>query len=213
MNYAEELNNPKLQSIEIINQAKNKVIAGLYIGTPDLKIESVQNGNWVKYSGTFYAVGFTADDGDHCVLRIAFKNDLPEFSSWISEVKVELGTVATPFIPDDPATNLAKCQRYYQKSFPPYLSPPTPWAGQYFVTTCDHLSFGMVNFPVVMRATPTLTMYDVNGHAGMMTEWGVADVAANPSFVNETGFMPQKTGGGANNGRFYVINYTADAEL
>lgn len=32
-----------------------------------------------------------------------------------SRVKLELGDVATPFVPDDPATNLAKCQRYYQK--------------------------------------------------------------------------------------------------
>lgn len=28
--------------------------------------------------------------------------------------KIEIGSVATPFIPPDPATELAKCQRYYQ---------------------------------------------------------------------------------------------------
>lgn len=32
--------------------------------------------------------------------------------SW---AKLELGSVATPFVPPDPATELAKCQRYYQR--------------------------------------------------------------------------------------------------
>ncbi len=33
----------------------------------------------------------------------------------ISEVKLERGSVATPFVPDHPQINLAKCQRYYEK--------------------------------------------------------------------------------------------------
>lgn len=32
-------------------------------------------------------------------------------------VKIELGSVATPFVPPDPATELAKCQRYYASQF------------------------------------------------------------------------------------------------
>jgi len=32
----------------------------------------------------------------------------------ITQVKAEVSSVATPFEPDDPQTNLAKCQRYYQ---------------------------------------------------------------------------------------------------
>lgn len=37
-------------------------------------------------------------------------------SDWvtINNFKLELGSVATPFCPPDPATELAKCQRYYQ---------------------------------------------------------------------------------------------------
>lgn len=33
----------------------------------------------------------------------------------IAWAKLELGSIATPFVPPDPATELAKCQRYYQK--------------------------------------------------------------------------------------------------
>lgn len=36
------------------------------------------------------------------------------FAPIIAGAKLELGSVATPFIPPDPATELAKCQRYYQ---------------------------------------------------------------------------------------------------
>lgn len=32
----------------------------------------------------------------------------------IGDFKLELGGIATPFVPPDPATELAKCQRYYQ---------------------------------------------------------------------------------------------------
>ena len=32
----------------------------------------------------------------------------------IYDVKLELGSVATPFVPPDPASELLKCQRYYQ---------------------------------------------------------------------------------------------------
>ena len=35
-------------------------------------------------------------------------------SSTISWVKLELGSIATPFVPPDPAVELAKCQRFYQ---------------------------------------------------------------------------------------------------
>lgn len=152
VNYAEELNNPKLHSMEIINQARNKVLAGVFDGTPDLKIESLQNGNWVKYSGTFYAGEFTTDDGDHCALRIAFKNDIPEFSAWISEVKLELGSVATPFIPDDPATSLAKCQRYYIKN----IFNGTRMDQDGYNATWSLLN---IDFPTTMRTVPTITLY------------------------------------------------------
>ena len=132
---------------------------------------------------------------------------------YITDCKAELGSIATPFIPDDPAINLVKCQRYYQKSYPTYLSPTTPWNGHYFVTTPDGLSFGMMNFPVVMRTAPTTTMYGITGKPGMIHEYAVGDTPGIASFVNETGFMPQKIGGGGAIGRFYVFNYTADAEL
>ncbi len=33
----------------------------------------------------------------------------------VRAIKLELGAIATPFVPPDPATELLKCQRYYEK--------------------------------------------------------------------------------------------------
>ncbi|WP_419244294.1 hypothetical protein ACN08P_23060 (plasmid) [Photobacterium leiognathi subsp. mandapamensis] len=68
----------------------------------------------------------------------------------IGEMKLEVGSKATPFVPDDPATNLAKCQRYYFKCFN-YYSPRSYNVGGSF----RHIL--TVNLPVSMRAAPAVS--------------------------------------------------------
>ena len=67
----------------------------------------------------------------------------------ITDVKLEIGPHATPFIPDDPATNLAKCQRYYSNTYRPQ------WGSRY---TSDGFLQLQDSFPVTMRTVPTLTL-------------------------------------------------------
>lgn len=55
-------------------------------------------------------------DGEEYVLRcVAWVGTgaTPDGTYRFVSMKLENGSVATPFVPDDPATNLAKCQRYY----------------------------------------------------------------------------------------------------
>lgn len=63
----------------------------------------------------------------------------------ISWVKLELGSIATPFTPPDPATELAKCQRYYQ-----------------IRSTGD---IAEVDLRPSMRATPTITQLSDGNYA------------------------------------------------
>lgn len=56
------------------------------------------NFNYSPSTNTFYAYAAIPKD---CSINI----------SWI---KLECGSIATPFFPPDPATELARCQRYYQ---------------------------------------------------------------------------------------------------
>ncbi len=79
----------------------------------------------------------------------------------IEWIKLELGAVATPFIPPNPATELLKCQRYYWKSLPAnhdYHSPcliSERWDNNTaMVYRCE------IQPPVQMRVTPSLK---VNG--------------------------------------------------
>ena len=61
--------------------------------------------------------------------------------------KLELGSIATPFVPPDPATELAKCQRYYQR----YYANEMPYAFR----VRDSYYVIHMNIPI-MRATPAV---------------------------------------------------------
>ncbi len=67
----------------------------------------------------------------------------------IADAKLELGSVATPFIADEPSVNLAKCQRYYQYSSSHHalLFSGDITSGNYY--------YGLELYPVKMRAVPT----------------------------------------------------------
>lgn len=73
----------------------------------------------------------------------------------IKSIKLELGSVATPFVPPDPTTELAKCQRYYQR-----LSGSATNVGTYGSGFIGGVSYATVNinFPNPMRIAPTVTI-------------------------------------------------------
>jgi len=70
----------------------------------------------------------------------------------LGKVKLEIGSTATDFVPDNYGTALAKCQRYYCETgtgLACYLSS----ASQNFVSDV---------YPVEMRAAPTITLLDTS---------------------------------------------------
>jgi len=111
-------------------------------------------------------------------------------------VQLEIGSVMTPLdYGGSPQQQLAQCQRFYQTGAL-WLAGP--------ITTASQLVGGSSLFPVVMRATPTLTQSSSsNGGAIGATSFGaLANVGL---LVNAT-----STGSGA-----YTINanFTASADL
>jgi len=70
---------------------------------------------------------------------------------YLTGVQLEVGTVATPFEHRSYGDELARCQRYYYKTFPG-VSNANLGAG-YVVTTSQ--ANGTIPFPVSMRAAPT----------------------------------------------------------
>lgn len=82
------LDGTRNHSIVDLSVGNNSVTAAIPDGITDLQI-------WLY--GAYPAAGDSAD---------AYTK--------IAHVKLELGSIATPYTPPDPATELAKCQRYYQ---------------------------------------------------------------------------------------------------
>lgn len=69
----------------------------------------------------------------------------------IDYIKLEQGTVATPFVAPNPAEELIKCQRYYVKT-----------VGELRAYTNAGTSFGVtVNLPTKMRTKPTININNI----------------------------------------------------
>ena len=82
--------------------------------------------------------------------------------------KLELGSAATPFVPPDPATELAKCQRYFIR-----LKNAFGWIGSGF--TNKTLARCVIPLPTTMRISPTVTL---NGKIYANTPTGLGVAAA-----------------------------------
>lgn len=80
----------------------------------------------------------------------------------------ELGAIATPFDWRQYGTELALCQRYYQKSYPMATAPGTAGgsgSGAVYATPGGSYSNGVIEFKASMRGVPTLVIYDNAGTA------------------------------------------------
>ena len=134
-----------------------------------------------------FALADTYDGGlPHLLVQVEHANEPNNAISHFYDVKLELGSVATPFVPDSPTTNLAKCQRYYESS---YRWQDGEREGHNFnsnvgssLTNGAYVwrtqeagwvnSTGVSVFKVVKRAPPTLRVYDTAGAQNRATALG-----------------------------------------
>lgn len=83
-----------------------------------------------------------------------FGFSLGNFDVWVKWIKLELGSVATPFVPPDPASELAKCQRYGFECGIDDTNEGYPLTVQ---ATEQNVAFGLLPIPETMRTTPTIS--------------------------------------------------------
>lgn len=93
-------------------------VDGSVVEVPAHTIPVTENGRWVRYTFTpttpIRDANKVAHSGDMLAMIIGMPaKTVANAGLGISNLKLEHGLVATPFRPDDPATNLAKCQRYF----------------------------------------------------------------------------------------------------
>ena len=137
----------------------------------------------------------------------------------ITGVQLEKGSVATPYEIRPYATELALCQRYYQKSYQQgdYAGTVTNTNGIITASAVNLDSIGGTRFNVPMRATPgTTTIYSTAGTAGKATVFaGGADTSAiTTTYATNVGIgYLYINAANLTQGNGYRYHYIADAEL
>ena len=94
----------------------------------------------------------------------------------LGTVKLESGSIATPFVMRPYDQELVTCQRYWQKSYSEADAVGSNTGGGRGIVEATGSSAAQtianVEFKVVMRAMPSVGVYDMNGNAGRITTDG-----------------------------------------
>ena len=150
-------------------------------------------------SGSWVAAGYGSATGATSVVGTSGA------TFYITGVQLEVGSIATGFEYVDYTTQLAMCQRYFQKSYPSGSAVASlTGTGQvrfknYAASTGD--TYGDVRLCVTMRTNPTVTTYNpITGASG----WTSVDN------FGETGGLLFKSLTTLDN---VVVHYTASSEL
>ena len=140
----------------------------------------------------------------------------------LTGVQLEVGAAATAFEIRDYQSELARCQRYYWKSFAQGTAPAqntgvTANCISYIINIAGGVNVGQqFNYPVTMASSPSLTTYNPSAaNANWRNITASADSGA-PSFFNNgsNGFLILNTQQvGELQGYLVGIHITADARL
>ena len=198
-----------------------------YTGSVDaLNTNKVLTTTWQRFTSTFsiaatateMAIGFTAN-----FVGTAGAADYVE----VTGVMLEIGSQASPYTSATPtyATELAACQRYFQKSYPQATAPATnsTTGGINFTpnvgTATSTMYLGFVKFPVVMRAAASVIIYSfTSSTVSVVSNAAGTDLAASSGtggLLGDSGFTVQNTSGGTITGGTggFIFHHTASAEL
>lgn len=136
---------------------------------------------------------------------------------YITGVQLEKGSTATSFDYRPYGTELALCQRYFQKSYNQSVVPGTASTsiGQIIILS-NNSSFGeflQMRFPVTMRASPTMVTFNPSsGASGSIRNITAAsNVTASINSAGESGLS--NIDSALTSGSVYAAQYTASAEL
>jgi hypothetical protein len=140
---------------------------------------------------------------------------------YITGVQLEKGSTATSFDYRPIGTELALCQRYYSKSYAqgtvPATNTSTGTTSMFCSSTTAGYMVGGIVFPIIMRASPTITVYTISGTAGSITGGDTSQVlsGAAANVIGDRSFSIQNTSGGTYSptGNLIFAHWVATAEL
>jgi hypothetical protein len=137
---------------------------------------------------------------------------------YLTGVQLELGSVATPFEVKPFADELARCQRYYEKSYQVPVVPGTTANYTVFQQAASTSLLPGSTFRVTKRAAPTLTIYSALGTVARVSDGVGSDIGAEnilPQHVHDYGYayIAFPTTGPLTTGSLYFYNWVAVSEL
>lgn len=177
-----------------------------------------------RYAWTFFLVPSTATElsvqFNYTPTGTASTNDYFE----ITNIKLEEGSMGTPYAPEDPVRVLADCQRFYEKSFEVGTTPAQNiGAGTGEQTFIASVAAATTNrsprvlFSQTKRKTaPTITLYSPSAASAQVYDQTAAGVCTAAAVVNNTqsGFHVTCTANaGTTVGGVLAYHWTADAEF
>ena len=148
-------------------------------------------------------------DGVFVLYRNSFGIRFGDATRKIEWVKLEIGQVATQFVPPDPATELLKCQRYYYRS---------GLIGFDKTTLNIHYAVFNVKFPVSMYRIPTVTLYSAKDTANTISTWADRADSIGSVYINTPDLCTESFSAITSVNEFtlnesYAFYYIADAEI
>ena len=152
---------------------------------------------------------------------------------YITGVQLEAGSTATSFDYRPYGTELALCQRYFEKSYSQSQAAPTAIAGSAGSNTltvgsqtygggsgANQQVLGIISYAVVKRASPTVNIYSYSSNilTAVSSGWTGADLAVGSGTINSSGQQSFSiyNGSGSNisiTGYAVVFGWSSSAEL
>lgn len=139
---------------------------------------------------------------------------------WICQPKLELGDQATIFVPEPISINLARCHRYFYKSYEEGVNPGTNGALSLLAAegVSAALAVCLFRYPTPMRAAPTTVLYPYDGSptAKVSDFTTTLDVGTTVTVISGglSGFHAiTDSGAGFVAGTKYIFHMTASARL
>lgn len=99
------------------------------------------------------AAGSWLSTADTCTSNQVNGVDSTDNNFWLSQVKIEPGSSATRFIGDDPALEMERCQRYFQRVTGLHTLAAVDFVGAGYVNHPNYMWFN-IPLPTTMRIEP-----------------------------------------------------------
>jgi hypothetical protein len=147
--------------------------------------------NYTKYTGTVTLPsisGKTLGSGHHLELFMQVPNGV---TIYITGAQLEVGDTATPFEHRSYGDELARCQRYFQKSAPQSDSLRSNF-GMYISRDGTYSAvqrYNPVRFVQTMRVSPTVSIYDAALNDGYLTQDATNGKTAGVSLLGDQSMM------------------------